>query len=503
MIKTVKTISIVGIKPVPVTVECEVSKGIGIHVIGLADAAVKESLLRTVTALQAAGYSIPGEHVIINLAPADLRKSGPGYDLPIAMALIAAAGKEELPELDRWTIIGELGLDGSVRQVSGTIQAVMSAAEAGAKGVIIPGQCVHELDGLGFPVPVYPVDYLKQAISAVADTDGAQLLDDYLFHCVRDIHEKAVPPLWDAITDHKVEKRGIEIAAAGGHNVLLVGDQGTDKGVLAKAMLDILPPMTREETVETASVFSVAGRYNSVGERPFRAPHSSCSMASMLGGGYGGDILPGEVSLAHNGILFIDEANLMPKSMQEALRGPLEDREIKISRLRSVVTYPANFRFVAAMDQCPCGRHDTEGACTCTDTQRGLFISRLSGPVYDRLAVQIYTRENTTGTSGPTAAETAERVRRALAVQKERYKDEPYDTNDGLDIKGIEKYCRMDDRVKDLLEKLVNNLGLSARCYSQAMRIARTIADLEGSETIKPAHMAEAVAYRFLDKRPV
>ena len=387
----------VGIEAVPITIEVDIQLGIGIHLVGLADAAVKESLLRTVTALQARGYHIPGKKIVINLAPADMHKQGSGYDIPIALGIIAASGQRALPELEKYLIMGELGLDAGVRPVSGALPMVELAQRLGLKGCILPEESALEA-----------VDYTDSLLFGVRTLDdvlrilgGEEDVSDLLIWNTeaygRAVREQPAQTFsymdFADIIGQDGAKRGVEIACSGGHNVLLVGAPGSGKSSLAKAMAGILPPMTREESAITSKVYSVAGRSGGrVGlmrNRPFRAPHISASKAAMLGGGSGENILPGEVSLATNGVLFADEFCEAPKSTLEALRGPMEDRKVTISRLKAKIEYPSSFMLVAASNPCPCGYYGEGDRCTCTAGQRAGYLSKLSGPIMDRIDIQI------------------------------------------------------------------------------------------------------------------
>ena len=317
--------------------------------------------------------------------------------------------------------------------------------------------------------------------------------------------------VWDRIIGQESAKRALEIAAAGGHHVLIMGVPGSGKASLAKAFTEILPPMTREEALENAAIYSASGRedynaYYGVYRRPFRSPHISCSLAVLLGGGSSAQIFPGEVSLANNGVLYLDEFCDIPKTKLQALRGPMEDKKVSISRLKGKVEFPANFQLIASGNPCPCGYYGEGDRCTCTPGQRAAYLSRISGPVFDSIAVQIWIHpvpdtaivEN--AGSYDSAATVAKRVVAAREIQKKRFQGEPYETNDQMPSRDIERYAALDGPCKDLMEKLVSNLGLSARSYSRILKIARTIADLDGTDEIQVQHLAEAASYRFLDR---
>lgn len=497
-----------GAAPVLVNLECNIQdSGIGIHLVGLADVAVKESLLRTVTALQANGYRFPGTKTVINLAPADLYKTGSGFDLAIALSVIDASMQRCFKDLDQWLVLGELGLDGTLRDVPGALQAALATRDNGLKGCIVPQASVYQFAELiRDEVPVYGAASLADAVTILEDPEAALTAWDW--YCMQPdrTEKKSRESVWPLLKGQPAARRAVEIAAAGGHSLLIVGAPGTGKCTVAKALAELLPPMKKDEALETAAVWSAAGRAKDLKERPFRAPHISCSKAALLGGGAGDNIQPGEVSLAHNGVLLLDEASEMPKTTQEALRGPLEDGKVTISRLRSKVEYPSRLQLVCATNPCPCGYYGEGDRCTCTSAQRAAYLSRLSGPVYDRLTVQLWTRivppEIITKCHDVEPVEqVAERVRKAREMQAKRYAGTPFQTNEEVTSAFAEKYFVLGHDEKELMEKLIDRLGLSARAYSRILKMARTIADLEGKTEIQTCHLAEAAGLRFLDRR--
>ena len=504
----------IGIEAVPVTVEVEVSLGVGIHLVGLADAAVKESLLRTVTALQARGFRIPGKKIVINLAPADLHKRGSGYDLPIAIGIIAATGQRELPGLEKYLIMGELGLDGSLRHVSGSLPMVELSLRQRARGCIFPASSALEAADYR-STKVFAVRTLDDVLRILEEQEDVE--DLLVWNTEAYLREQAAPlpskGEWMDFADilgQEQAKRGVEIAAAGGHNLLLMGAPGAGKSSIAKALAGILPPMTLEESLITSKIYSVAGLYDGNPglrrRRPFRAPHISASKAAILGGGSGENILPGEVSLASGGVLFLDEFCEAPKSTLEALRAPLEDRKVTVSRLKGKVEYPASFMLVAASNPCPCGYWGEGDRCTCSAGQRAGYLSRLSGPVMDRIDIQLWMHPVETsvlvrGGKAESSVVVAQRVRQAREIQRKRFEDFGIFTNAEMSSRLLERFCPLDEACKELLESIIGRLGLSARAYTRIIKIARTIADLEGNRDILPSYLAEAASYRFLDRQ--
>ena len=512
----------VGIDAVPVTVEIDVTAGIGIHLVGLADAAVKESLLRTMTALQSMGFRIPGKKIVINLAPADMHKKGSGYDVPIALGIIASSGQADLPLLEDFMIMGELSLDGGIRAVPGALPIVELAMKDGLKGCILPMEsAIEAVEYNGIDIfAVYDLREVLRILSGqescadlkvAARRELARNPQKVSADVDMEVSDVFAPMDFSEIIGQEGAKRGVEIACAGGHNVIMIGSPGSGKSSLAKAMAGILPPMTLEESVQTSKVYSVAGKGNPLGglmkSRPFRSPHYSVSIAALIGGG-SDSIMPGEISLAHNGILMIDEFCEAPKKILEVLRAPMEDRKVTISRLKSKVEFPSDFMLVAAANPCPCGFYGEGDRCTCSPSRRLAYLSKLSGPIMDRIDIQLWmrpidSRKLVERQPAESSAVVAKRVLDAREIQRRRFEKDGIFCNAAMNNRLIEKYCPLDKECRDVLEKIIDRMGLSARACTRIIKLARTIADLACSDDIRPEHLTEAAGYRFLDRQNI
>ena len=495
----------IGLNVVTVTVETDISGGVGLYIVGMPDIAVKESLMRITTALRSYGYSIPGKRIVINLAPADIRKEGSSFDLAIAVALLSAMEVIDSKRISEFIVMGELALDGKIRDIYGTLPIADSCIERGFRRFIFPHDSAMEavdLDG----ATIYGVRTLADVIAILnGDITAEELI-------MRRSEKEQFAPV--AVNDFKDVKgqlqarRGLEIAAAGGHNLILIGSPGCGKTLMASCLPSILPPMTKEESIDTSKIYSVAGK--SIGrsgllrERPFRSPHNSASIVSMLGGGT--NAMPGEISLAHNGVLYLDEVTLFSRSMLDLLRQPLEDGKIVISRARYRVEYPCEFMFVASMNPCPCGYFgDPTHRCKCSEREIAHYLSRISGPLLDRIDLQIYVErvpaeQLVAAPAAEPSSAIAARVAKARKIQAERFAAEGIFTNSAMTAKMLTRYCPLSPSQADFFDKIIDKLGLSARAYSRILKLARTISDLAGEKNITQKAIAEALQYRNLDR---
>jgi len=496
-----------GIQATTVTIEVHVSHGINFHLVGLPDSAVKESHQRIDSAIRTNGYEMPHRKTVINMAPADIRKEGAAYDLPLAIGIMAASGQVRGDEMNSYVMMGELSLDGSLQPIKGALPIAIQARKEGFTGIIVPRKNAREAAVVN-DLKVYGAGGLHEVaefFNGHGHLEATQVdtRDEFFGHLANHDLDFA------EVRGQQTVKRTLEIAAAGMHNMLMVGPPGAGKTMLARRLPTIMPPLSLHEALETTKIHSVAGMTGAqtslMTRRPFRAPHHTSSNVAMAGGGSYPQ--PGEISLAHNGVLFLDELPEFSRSVLEVLRQPLEDRLITISRSKSTVAYPASFMLVASMNPCPCGYYNhPEKECVCNPGHIKRYMNRISGPLLDRIDLQVEVvpvsyDELATTREAEKSSEIRHRVLESRERQAKRFEQhQQVHSNAQMHSKMIREYCPINQAGKNLLKKAMENRGLSARAYDRILKVARTIADLEASDNIQPHHLAEAIQYRSLDR---
>ena len=507
MLATVISSAVLGIDAYIVTVEVDVADGLpAFSTVGLPDSAIKESRDRVTAAIKNSGFYFPPSRITANLAPAHIRKAGSAFDLPIAIGVMAATNQVESMNLESTMILGELALDGIIRSIQGGLPIAIAAKHHGIQNLVLPAENAKEA-AIVEGIKVYPVESLTEAATFLNAVNDISPVPPTLNTTTEKTDTASYLDLIDVKGQEHV-KRAVEVAAAGGHNLIMIGPPGSGKTMIAKRIPSILPELSIEESLETTKIQSIIGILPSdtplVTNRPFRSPHHTISDAGLIGGG--NVPRPGEVSLSHNGVLFLDELPEFRRNVLEVMRQPLEDGSVTISRAAASLTYPANFMLVAAMNPCPCGFFsDPNRECKCSPNQIQTYVSRISGPLLDRIDIQVEVpavkyAELSAEVSGEQSAVVRERVEAARRLQHQRFEGTTIHANANMESKQIREYCKIETQAQDLLRVAINQLGLSARAYDRILKVSRTIADLDKNPSIEALHVSEAIQYRSLDR---